>query len=125
MSREQATGKCDKCSASFGYLLIHNGFNDSSYAYCDSCCYVALLDHYAAPKHAPKLDFRVITLQVEQQLLPGPDRVTSARQLSHDVPIAMTPSIQLKLRITSRRMQPGQRRDGAGNARGVTCTVLL
>jgi hypothetical protein len=74
MSREQATGKCEKCSASFGYLLIHNGFNDSSYAYCDSCCYVALLDHYAAPKHAPKLDFGVITPEVEQHLLPCPDR---------------------------------------------------
>ena len=72
MSRKQHIGHCDKCSRSFSYMLIHNGFNDSCYAYCDSCCYVALLDHYGAPQNVPKLDFGAITPEVEPYLLGCP-----------------------------------------------------
>ena len=28
---------CQACKHTFGYKLLHNGFNDSAYAYCDSC----------------------------------------------------------------------------------------
>ena len=74
MARKQTTGQCDKCSQPFGYYLIHNGFNVSSYAYCDSCCYLALLDLYGVPQHIPKLDFGAITPDVEPYLLPCPSR---------------------------------------------------
>lgn len=37
MERKQDTGKCDHCHESFRYYLIHNGFNDSVYSYCDLC----------------------------------------------------------------------------------------
>ena len=72
MPREQSQGQCDKCARFFSYHLIHNGFNASSYAYCDSCSYVALLDHWQTPPNAPKLDFASITADVEELLLPCP-----------------------------------------------------
>ncbi len=42
--REQSIGTCNHCSASFSYYLVHNGFNNSQYAYCDSCGMVAVLN---------------------------------------------------------------------------------
>jgi hypothetical protein len=45
MSRERndGSGVCDHCSAPFGYYLIHNGFNDTAYGYCDLCGRTALV----------------------------------------------------------------------------------
>jgi hypothetical protein len=37
-------GLCSQCATPFPYRLIHNGFNDSAYAYCDTCGATALLD---------------------------------------------------------------------------------
>ncbi|MFH0732288.1 MAG: hypothetical protein V2A72_05140 [Candidatus Omnitrophota bacterium] len=34
---KQEIGYCDNCSKKFKFRLIHNGFNESSYAYCDKC----------------------------------------------------------------------------------------
>ena len=36
-------GNCSNCHEEFEYTLIHNGFNDSSYAYCDTCGTTAVL----------------------------------------------------------------------------------
>jgi len=41
---------CEHCGAGFKYQIIHNGFNESSYAYCDSCGMTALLDGWKAPQ---------------------------------------------------------------------------
>ncbi len=35
--QSQPLGTCSHCTAKFEYELIHNGFNDSCFAYCDSC----------------------------------------------------------------------------------------
>jgi hypothetical protein len=35
--RPTDTGTCDMCGRTFQYWLVHNGFNDSAYAYCDTC----------------------------------------------------------------------------------------
>jgi hypothetical protein len=43
MARELSVGKCEHCHGQFGYYLIHSGFNDSIYAYCDSCGKTAVL----------------------------------------------------------------------------------
>jgi hypothetical protein len=43
MARELSVGKCELCHGQFGYYLIHSGFNDSIYAYCDSCGKTAVL----------------------------------------------------------------------------------
>ena len=65
-------GTCDSCAKSFAYRIIHNGFNDSGYAYCDSCCYVALLYH--PPAAIPKLHYGLITPEIEPYLLRCPAR---------------------------------------------------
>jgi hypothetical protein len=44
MARTHDIGDCEHCKKKFGYYLIHNGFNDSAYAYCDTCGSTALLD---------------------------------------------------------------------------------
>lgn len=36
-------GSCEHCNATFPYALIHNGFNDSVYAYCACCGLVAFI----------------------------------------------------------------------------------
>jgi hypothetical protein len=50
MARQDGTGTCEHCKHSFGYCLIHNGFNDSAYAYCDQCGQTALLNGWKQPK---------------------------------------------------------------------------
>src|SRR5690348_16740219 len=66
MSRNQERGKCNECGKSFDYYLIHNGFNDSSYAYCDSCGMTALLNLYKIPKSGIKLEpHRAIAPEIE------------------------------------------------------------
>jgi hypothetical protein len=42
MNRRDGTGICGSCDRSFGYALIHTGFNDSAYGYCDRCGTTAL-----------------------------------------------------------------------------------
>jgi hypothetical protein len=47
MTRKMSEGTCDKCTRTFGYYLIHNGFNESCYAYCSICGMTAVIDtHY-------------------------------------------------------------------------------
>lgn len=40
-------GHCDHCGGEFPYFLAHNGFNQSSYAYCDECGLVAFFDRFS------------------------------------------------------------------------------
>ena len=49
MARDGSTvtggaGTCEHCGYVFAYQLIHNGFNESCYAYCAECGMTALLD---------------------------------------------------------------------------------
>lgn len=37
------TGTCDQCGEKFKIEIFHNGFGDSSYAYCDTCGMTAIL----------------------------------------------------------------------------------
>lgn len=61
---------CDACHAQFSYYLIHNGFNDSAYAYCDTCGQTALLSGWAG--NIPKdVDLRIhqpIAPELEEHL---------------------------------------------------------
>lgn len=45
--RRDGTGVCSTCCHAFGYMLVHNGFNDSAYAYCDQCGGTALFSGYS------------------------------------------------------------------------------
>jgi len=67
---EQKIGKCDKCSKQFTYSLMHCGFGDCSYAYCDICGKTAFFDDYKLPKELKGLlrysvDSYVIPEQLE------------------------------------------------------------
>lgn len=48
--RKDGEGECIACGHQFDYCLIHNGFNESAYAYCDSCGITALLDGWRMPR---------------------------------------------------------------------------
>lgn len=45
------TGICEHCGAEFKIEIFHNGFGDSSYAYCDLCGMTAILSGWN--KHWP------------------------------------------------------------------------
>lgn len=40
------TGVCEHCGDTFSYWLVHNGFNDSAYAYCETCGACALFSRW-------------------------------------------------------------------------------
>lgn len=40
---QRSLGECERCHGAFAYELIHNGFGDTAYAYCDRCGTTALL----------------------------------------------------------------------------------
>jgi hypothetical protein len=53
---KQDIGSCDKCHGKFPYQIIHNGFNDTAYAYCDTCgitTFVGGWDDTDKPTDAP------------------------------------------------------------------------
>jgi hypothetical protein len=71
--REQKTGTCDHCLKSFDYYLIHNGFNESWYAYCDQCGATAILNLYASKTSElwhGKMVQGLVPPEVEQHLRP-------------------------------------------------------
>jgi hypothetical protein len=43
-TRQPDRGNCEACGQGFDYYLIHNGFNESTYAYCSQCGMTAVLD---------------------------------------------------------------------------------
>ena len=70
MTRTKDEGICEHCRKTFGYYLIHNGFNESSYAYCDQCGMPVLLHTEKIPKGVNVEPHQVITQDVERHLLP-------------------------------------------------------
>lgn len=63
-------GKCDQCSKPFQYDLLHNGFNDSAYAYCDRCGMLCILDGWKIPKGVNLTIHQKITPEIEPLLTP-------------------------------------------------------
>jgi hypothetical protein len=70
MARKYDTGHCEHCKKTFGYYLIHNGFNESSYAYCNSCGMTALLDGWKIPKGVQIPRHQNISAKIEPLLQP-------------------------------------------------------
>ena len=71
--RETNIGQCEHCAKQFGYYLIHSGFNDSLYAYCNACGMTADFSIYS--KRFPKLiqscePFREICAEMEPYIQP-------------------------------------------------------
>jgi hypothetical protein len=48
MTDEENRGECEHCRVSFHYSLVHNGFNESSFAYCELCGMTAILSGWYA-----------------------------------------------------------------------------
>jgi hypothetical protein len=69
MARTNDIGDCEHCKKAFGYHLIHNGFNDSSYAYCDTCGSTALLDGWKVPGSVQMVIHQRIMPEVEPHLM--------------------------------------------------------
>ena len=67
-SMDNPTGRCEHCGGTFHYRLIHNGFGDSAYAYCDTCPYTVLLDGWS--EAAKRVHFRV-----QQRMTPDVERL--------------------------------------------------
>ena len=127
--REQLEGICEHCGKVFTYYLVHCGFSDSSYAYCDTCGSTALLSLWSPtypvnvgtlPKGDP---FQEISAEWEQYLRPcgcggrfkkgaTPRCPNCNRQLSPD-----------SQPITSKRTPPAQRKVGSGSGVGARCTA--
>jgi len=70
MNNEQDVGECESCGEHFGYFLVHNGFNDSAYAYCDSCGLTSILSGWSKkiPKGVELTIHQVISETVEPLL---------------------------------------------------------
>jgi hypothetical protein len=71
-AREQKVGVCEHCKRRFGYYLIHNGFNESAYAYCEACGTTALLDKWKVPKGIEVNWDNAITPGIEHHLAKCP-----------------------------------------------------
>lgn len=80
--RRDGEGKRKACGSSFPYMMIHNGFNDSALAYCDSCGRTVLLSLWRAPA-AVTLSFGPIPANAESRLAPC---ACGGRFRSHSVP---------------------------------------
>lgn len=66
-------GQCEHCSGTFRYRIIHNGFNDSAYAYCDKCSFTVILSGWtqSAKRTALRIHQRVAP-ELEILLKPCP-----------------------------------------------------
>ncbi len=119
--REQLRGICDRCDQAFPYYLIHSGFNDSYYAYCDLCGKTAILDSYSPSLSQPRLQ-RVslgrIPAELEGKLCPcecgGRFVVNAGPRCPH---CGSSYPQRRRPRLLSDRRK-GQRSDGAGKETG-------
>lgn len=68
MGREDGKGICSDCGKQFGYYLIHSGFNESAYAYCDRCGETCLLNLWTLPAGVENKDYGLIPVGFEQLL---------------------------------------------------------
>jgi hypothetical protein len=73
MTRETSEGTCDRCTRTFAYYLIHNGLNESCYAYCSACGMSAVIDTRYEDRTAEGFPrHRSITSAAEQSMAPCP-----------------------------------------------------
>lgn len=65
----KSSGVCEHCHQVFDYSLIHNGFNDSAYAYCDTCGCTAVISAWSPkPEGVPVRVHQRIGSDVENYL---------------------------------------------------------
>ena len=71
MSDKNWTGACSLCKTTFAIEIFHNGFGDTSYAYCDTCGITSILSGWNKkwPKGV-KLTQAEIVAEMEPYLKP-------------------------------------------------------
>jgi hypothetical protein len=57
--RKDGYGRCEHCRARFEYFLIHNGFGDTAFAYCDRCGMTALVGGWDDVNKPPEAPLRI------------------------------------------------------------------
>ena len=63
------TGICESCSEHFPYNLLHSGFADAAYGYCDRCGTTAIISGWSKyPADAPLEVHKAITPAIERFL---------------------------------------------------------
>jgi len=74
MTDSKIIGQCDQCQKTFKYRIVHNGFGDTAYAYCDRCGMIALLSCWNSqlPKNVKLQVHQNITPDIEPFLKPCP-----------------------------------------------------
>ena len=68
MTRKNDTGVCEHCKKQFRYYLIHNGFNDSSYAYCEECGLTVIFSLWTVPKGVSLKPRQCIAQEIEPHI---------------------------------------------------------
>jgi len=66
IDRQKGELNCEACQRSFHYRLIHSGFNDSAYVYCNECGTIALLNAYGPVPDSFK--YQAISTELEGHL---------------------------------------------------------
>lgn len=81
------TGTCEHCSRAFSYGLIHNGFNDTAFAYCDSCGRTAFFSAWSKKPKEAIFPQGPLPSHLEQLVIPcecgGHFRATAAPRCPH------------------------------------------
>jgi hypothetical protein len=86
-------GNCESCGRTFTYQLIHNGFGDTAFAYCDRCGCTALLSGWYPniPAAARLKVHGPINVEAEALLMPCPCggifRATASPRCPHCVSV--------------------------------------
>ncbi len=109
---DNPSGSCDHCGGTFRYRLIHDGFSDSAYAYCDHCAFTALLSGW---NHAAqRVNLRVhqrITPDIEALLKPCPCGALFRASAGPKCPHCARP-------LSAEKAATYIERDAPGNAKG-------
>jgi len=72
MRREDGKGTCEHCGYVFPYEIVHNGFNDSTFAYCAKCGTTALLNLANLEKRLATMPKLVVPISAEIENLLSP-----------------------------------------------------
>ncbi len=82
---EQKIGRCDKCSRQFNYSLMHCGFGDCLYAYCDNCGKTAFFDDYKPPNELKGfVRYSSVNYIIPEQLEPFIEKCSCGGNFKHD-----------------------------------------
>lgn len=118
-----AVGECERCRSTFAYDLIHNGFADTAYAYCDRCGMTALLSGWL--QIFPKVRHSASKDRLNQTPKVGSSNACVAAHFGamhlHGVLIATRYSQRKSRRVISSTTRLARRKAGAGSGRGLAC----